>query len=828
MRWATVILGAVVAGAIGWWAAAGPNHQDSDVAVGVAAAIVTIVVTALTKWANRDGHPIPDPDQLAARDTGPLPPGAAGTDPPQMVIGDLPGQAVAWQDRVELLDRLTVMAGHGRTVVVCAVTGQRGIGKTQLAAAYARARVAEGWPVVVWVVADTPANLVTGLDALAAQAGVRQPDTDPVDAARAALAWLRAHSGPCLLVYDNAVDPDLIRAWTPPVGAVHTVVTTTRHDFGNLGEPVDVTLFTPTEAVTYLRARTGLTDDTGAGEVAEQLGWLPLALAQAGAVIGPRRRYRSYRAYLDRLATMSVTDMLPRPSGDPYPHGAAEAILLALDDLAANDPDGHARNLLDHLAVLAPTGVDPAMLAHLTDDDTAAVVLAERSLTIPTVDTDRTVVHRLVQRVVRDHNQHLGRLDTLLSDTVDRLDAAAQQTGEQWATRTLIADYVQHAQTLAAHPTDESTTRRLLTLRIWMQYWLGRVHSVSAALTHGAALVEDCERVLGPDHPETLESRNDLALAYQAVGRLDEAIDLYQRTLADRERVLGPDHPDTLASRNTLGGAYRLVGRLDESIDLVQRTLADRERVLGPDHRATLASRNDVANAYWMVGRLGEAIDLVQRTLADRERVLGSDHPETLASRNVLASSYQIMGRLDEAIDLQQRTLADRERILGSDHPDALVSRNDLALAYQAVGRLDEAVELCQRTLSDCERVLGPDHPHTLGSRNDLAYAYQAVGRLDEAIDLHQRTLADRERVLGPDHPDTLTSRNNLAGAYQTVGRLDEAIDLHQRTLADRERILGPDHPETLASRNNLAGACETVGRLDEAIDPHDQPAAQQ
>ena len=75
----------------------------------------------------------------------------------------------------------------------------------------------------------------------------------------------------------------------------------------------------------------------------------------------------------------------------------------------------------------------------------------------------------------------------------------------------------------------------------------------------------DHERVLGPDHPDTLLSRNNLALAYRAAGRLDEAISLHEQALAARERVLGPDHPDTLRSRNNLATAYRAAGRTDES-----------------------------------------------------------------------------------------------------------------------------------------------------------------------------------------------------------------------------------------------------------------------
>ena len=83
--------------------------------------------------------------------------------------------------------------------------------------------------------------------------------------------------------------------------------------------------------------------------------------------------------------------------------------------------------------------------------------------------------------------------------------------------------------------------------------------SAAQAIVIGERLVAASERVLGPDHPDTLASRNNLAIAYQAAGRLDEAISLHEQTLAARERVLGPDHPDTLNSREQ--PRHRLPGR---------------------------------------------------------------------------------------------------------------------------------------------------------------------------------------------------------------------------------------------------------------------------
>ncbi|MEU7875163.1 FxSxx-COOH system tetratricopeptide repeat protein [Dactylosporangium sp. NPDC049140] len=732
----------VLGSAATWTAvAAWPGHLDTQSAASVVGVVAPVIFAVMGVWAQRTGA---RGGPTAAMSLVPAQPLGWADGGEQLVVGDVPGQAVGWQDRVDLLDRLTTMSGPGQTTVVCALTGQRGIGKTQLAAAYARACKARLWPVIVWAVAETEAGIIAGLDALAGVAGLRQADTDPADAARAALGWLRAHRGPCLLVYDNAVDPGLIRRYTPSVGAVHTLVTTTRGDFDALGVQLMVRPFTADEASTYLQTRTGLRDPTGAAHVAEQLGRLPLALAQAGAIIGPHRRYPTHHAYLNALDRLTLDDLLPPACGDPYPHGAAEAILLAVEDLRAVEHARSARHLLDRLAVLAPTGADQTLLRHLAathhrrcflprwrrgaapDLNALVAVLAQRSLILPALDADRVVVHRLVQRVVRERLQHRQTLDRTITDAADAIGAAANEQGGRWDTRDLIADYTEHARALAALPAGTATQRTLLTLHGALQHWLSEVHNYSTAIAVGTQLVAESGRVLGPDHPHTLNWRYNLATVYRRVGRPDEAIALHERTLADRERVLGPDHPDTLDSRNNLAAAYQEAGRLNEAIALYERTIADRERVLGPDHPDTLICRSNLAIAYEKAGRLNEAIALHERTLADRERVLGPDHPRTLESRSNLAVAYQEAGRLNEAIALHERTIADRERVLGPDHPDTLHSRNNLAIAYQEAGRLNEAIALHERTLADRERVLGPDHPRTLESRSNLADSYQS------------------------------------------------------------------------------------------------------
>jgi tetratricopeptide (TPR) repeat protein len=743
-----------------------------------------------------------------------------------VLVGDVPQQPSGFQPRTGLLAALDA-TGPGVSVVY-AVTGMRGVGKTQLAAAYARARLAEGWRLVAWVNAEDPAGLAGGLAAVAEAAGLGGAGVgDPGLAMR---HWLEAGGDRCLVVFDNAADPDLLRPYLPAGGGARVLVTSSRGSVAELGEPVGVEVFTTDEAAAFLAARTGLGDPGGAGELAAELGFLPLALAQAAAVIRGQRL--GYRTYLDRLRALPVSEYLTRQDGQPYPHGVAEAVLLSLQAVQAGDPAGACARVMGLLSVLSAAGVRRELLqaagqASVPGDEVGLGVaamdealgrLAEWSLLAFTVDGQSVTAHRLVLRVVRERLARHGQLAEVCQAAAEVLDAhAATLAGSQ--NRLAVRDVPEQVSALrqtAAGLGDEAgeLEEALLGLRFWALCHLNELgDSAVQAIAVGESLVKDRERLLGPHHPETLATRNGLALAYQEAGRVVEAIALHERTMADLERLLGADHSDTLASRNNLAIAYQEAGRAAEAIALHGRIMADRERLLGPDHPDTLQSRGNLAIAYGDARRAAEAIPLHERTMADMERVLGADHPSTLASRNNLANAYQAAGRGAEAIALHERTMADMERLLGPDHPRTLSSRNNLATAYQAAGRAAEAVPLHEQNLTDRERLLGPDHPDTLSSRNNLATAYQAAGRAAEAIPLHGRIMADMERVLGADHPSTLSSRYNLALAYQAAGRAAEAIPLYEQNLADRERVLGPDHPSTLASRNNLALAYQDAGR---------------
>jgi tetratricopeptide (TPR) repeat protein len=709
-------------------------------------------------------------------------PGAA--DGP-VVVGDIPQEPPGFQPRSDLLAELD-RAGPGASVVR-AVTGMRGVGKTQLAAAYARARLADKWRLVAWVNAKDPAALLAGLTAVADAVGLTDAASQRAgaDAGRVVRNWLETDGDRCLVVFDNATDPDILLPFVPAGGAARVLITSSLRSAANLGLRVDVEVFTREEAETFLVGRTGLAELPGAAAVAAELGFLPLALAQAAAVIAGQ--FLSYETYLERLRALPVQEYLTRGRGQPYPDGVAETIVLSLDAIRTVEQGNVCTAVMEIMAVLSAAGVrrelfyDAGQAGASSGDETgvpASVVdavlaqLVERSLLTFSLDRQTVSAHRLVMRVLRDGLVRQGRLIDVCRAAAAALHVRARAL-ERSRDRPALRDLAEQVTALGpVDNADSELTGMLLRLRSWALYYLNELgDSARQAIMLGEPLIADLERTLGSDHPDTLNSRNSLAIAYRAAGRAAEAVPLHEQTLAVREQLLGPDHPDTLDSRNNLAIAYRAAGRAAEAVPLHEQTLAARERVLGPEHPSTLVSRNNLAVTYQEAGRAQEAVLLHELTLAVRDRVLGPDHLDTLQSRNNLAAAYRAAGRAAEAIHLHEQTLAARERVLGPEHPDTLQSRNNLAVTYLEAGRAAEAVPLHEQTLAAFERVLGQDHPHTLQSRNNLAVAYLKAGRAAEAVRLHEQTVDARERVLGPDHPDTLQSRRNLAAARANAER---------------------------------------------------------
>ena len=654
----------------------------------------------------------------------------------------------------ELFDAIFTHA-EPRTVL----TGMRGCGKTQLAAAVAAKCEDEGWPIVAWINAASREELVADLYELALRIGIDAPKDIPQETiVRRLLDQLRsADTADRLFVFDNVENLDDLKGITPMGSGVRAIITTTRHlDWSSLGwSPLAVGVFDREQSISLLCQRTGDAHRDAADQIAEALGDLPVAVAQAAATA--KSGQYSLSNYLERLSNHPLESSISRLEGDDYPDAVGVALFMAyeqaLEQLRTKHPqqESIATSLLGILSLLAASGVPTHWLLEL-DDDSDAVRDTLQSLKISSIlqrsiDGNKTIIHRLQGQVYREtylSNQEKFRearahTAALLDEIdVDRLENFEQQRQE---TRNLVEQIGSTTSQDHSHPLfSDPTFVSILAMTLRDATDLG-MSQLALTLTESVA---QAGNFLGPDHPDTLASRNNLAYAYRDAGRLNEAIPLFEQALTDRTRILGPHHPDTLASRNNLASAYQDAGRLNDAIALFEQTLEDRTRILGPHHPDTLASRNNLASAYFQANQFDGAISLYKQNLEDCTHVLGLYHPDTLASRHILASACQAAGKLDQAVTLYEQNLKDFEGLRDINYTEIIASRNNLATIYGNASKLEEAILLFEENLTESEGLLGPDHPDTLTSRHNLAGAYRAAGRIEDAKKLFE-TPSDSE-----------------------------------------------------------------------------------
>ena len=346
-----------------------------------------------------------------------------------------------------------------------------------------------------------------------------------MESARRLREHLQIRTGKSLLVFDNAIDPDELRPFLPATGTTELIVTSTNHAFTELGEPVDVTVFTRPESLAYLKARTGLDDGIAADKVAAELGDWPLGIAQAAATI--RRQHLTYPQYLGRLRQVPVQALLGTVPGGDYPEPAAAALLLSIQAAEGSDPAGLIGCLLRVMAALSPDGVRRAILdglalrAGVRDGELDAAVerCVAGSLLSWSVSGEAAIMHRLLGRVLRERDQSVGQWPATVQLAFDLLDPLCFGEDQAFTRREEGVHLVAQLEALweagggsALVPADLRLSQ--LRARCWGVRQLLRSEDVSRAINLGMRVVEDCEQILGNHHPDTLTARNNLANAH--------------------------------------------------------------------------------------------------------------------------------------------------------------------------------------------------------------------------------------------------------------------------------------------------------------------------
>ena len=580
-----------------------------------------------------------------------------------------------------------------------AIHGLGGVGKTQLAIEYAY-RNANHYSLIWWVRSETPESLNADWEALARRMNLvsqedRLEQNQVVEIVRSALEqrteWL--------LVFDNAPNPDAIEPYIPHGSAGHVVVTSRYAAWGRLARPLPVRVWGPRESVEFLLKRTEQEDEAAARQLAEELGYLPLALEQAAAYI--EHAGRALAGYLGLFRERKLALFNHGTSGSD--EKATVATTWDISFQQAGKDSSAAVDLLRLCAFLGPDDIPmevivqgsehiPQPLSTALQDplelDKAIIALRDYSLVEvdePEPDDRRVSIHRLVQAV-----------------TFDRL---SEEERKAWAEAAVGV-------VNKAFPVEASDVRS------WPLCARLGAHAVQA-VNHAEKLqvgMESTDRLL-----------NQLGMYSQGRAQLDQAKDYFERALAIDEKVYGPEHPTVAIHANNIGAILQAQGDLEGAFEWAQRALAVDEKVYGPEHPNVAIHANNIGQILQAQGDLEGALEWTKRALAIGEQVYGPEHPDVAIRANNIGTILKDQGDLEGALEWTKRALAIDEKVYGPEHPDVAIRANNIGTILKDQGDLEGALGWTKRALSILEATYGNDNPSTRAVARNLEAIKEAM-----------------------------------------------------------------------------------------------------
>jgi tetratricopeptide (TPR) repeat protein len=667
----------------------------------IAGLVWAVVGAPAAAWASRsrtDAPVTPVGSAVAPPEPMPEPPSASTVaEPTPRRVSNLAPRNLTFVGRDAALAALRERLKGPDPVVVQALYGLGGVGKTALALEYAY-RYAADYDITWWVDGEH-ANLIgEQVAGLAVEADWVPADADSTQAIAEVRRRL-TQTNRWLIVFDNAQAPDELRSWLT-LGSGDVLVTSRHPGWDQIATKLEVNVFQPDESSAFLRRAVPRLTSQETDLLAERTGNLPLALAQAAGVLAESAMTAT--SYLDELARHADRVLSERPPSG-YPISFAATIGVSVRQL--QDRDEAALHLLQLCALFAPDPV-PLDLLFPAPEGALSQPLASRNtrfeidacarllgrLGLARLSTEGMELHRLTQHVLRD------RLDP---KDAERLRVEVEK---------LLVDA---APTTSDDPASWSTWGRLMPHIIALQ----------------PARADDPEvRELATDAVRYLLSRGEPGAARDLC---DDLVVAWHERYGEADRI-------ALNAAHHLARALREVGAHQDALDLAEGVLEHYRSLDGDDHPSSLAAATGVAVSLRALGRTREALDLDRDTLDRKLRALGPDHPSTLASANGLAADLRELGRHDEAEALDRDTLERKRRELGPRHPSTLASAANLAADLRLQGQLEPAAELLDEVFTTAGPMLGPSHPTTLETARQLGADLRELGDTARADELDE------------------------------------------------------------------------------------------
>ena len=770
----------------------------------------------------------------------------------RLALAQLPGSVVGFTGRdgeLDVLARLLDLAASAEPVVVSAVAGLPGVGKTTLAVEAGHAARQQGWfPGGVLFIDlhgydEVPVQSKQAVEALLLALGVAAEQIPSGLDERVALyrSVLVEADEPVLVIADNASSEAQVRPLLPGCGP-HKVIVTSRHTLAGLSARlVDVTVLDNGAGVELLSAALRAArpeddriarDPEAAIRLAMLCGGLPLALQISAALLKGDPTLSAAELAGELAVESERLEMLRYDDGS----GSAAPSVAAAFELSYRRLEPVPAQVFRLLPVDPGPNVSTAAAAHLADLPVSKIrrVLAglARAHLIEAAPGggDRWRMHDLLRLYAQrlsddhahaDHREHSrDRLFAYYMKTADfaddHLQALPALTGRgDFAARDVALSWfdTERANLIAAVKMAEDTSRDEIACRLpvtLVRYFNWRRRFDDWLVISRASV--NAARRLG-DRPREGIALNNLGAVLREVRRFDEAITACQEAVVIFRET--GDLRGEANALNNLGSALHETRRFDDAVNTHLQDLAICKEA--GDRHGEADALNNLGLALGEMGRFDKAITAHEEA-ATIYRETGDRHGEGSALNNLGVAIPKVWPQANEALGALERAAA-LLRDTGDRHGEGM-ALNNLGAALRDVGwSLSYAIALHQDAAA-IFRETGDRHAEGI-ALNNLGLALVKGQRIDEAIVAHQDATGIFKQT-GDRHAEG-SALNYLSVALVMGQLIDEAIVAHQGAICIFDEI-GDRHAEASAL-NNLGVALHETRSFQKAIAAHREAA---
>ena len=278
---------------------------------------------------------------------------------------------------------------------------------------------------------------------------------------------------------------------------------------------------------------------------------------------------------------------------------------------------------------------------------------------------------------------------------------------------------------------------KVLLAELWTEQ--GRYKDAEARLESILLAVDDESQ---RDDPQVLAANSQLAIVMMSTLRLAEARTILIDVVERSRRVLGPDHPDTMEREVILTMANSTLARLSGEVDSTDLTLSfggsDRiESELGPLHPVSIKSRLAEEMVDFTANQMvptPESLDEVLSVAEDLKLVVGEAHADSLSALSIAGLFQLTSGDFEAAASTLGTSYDGFLKKYGRDHPETMAIAALLGSALNNAGQFEEAVPLLESSWYGQKQLWGEEDIRTLQAESTWAVAMMNQGMFDQAV----------------------------------------------------------------------------------------------